>query len=156
IEIRPGGLALHFETELRPTSPTARLLKGSKPSPFAELDALPAGRVVYDAYVTGPVTLEKLGPLAFGVAVEEDGEGFKEVRGATDDLIKAGPGGRSDGLGFPPASVQAWAFDEPARAETAYLKLVEALPPGAAFHGAVIKDRPEIRKSARTYKGVTY
>ncbi len=49
VEFRPGGLALHVQSELRADSPSAQALQDAKPAAFADLGACPAAGVTTPA-----------------------------------------------------------------------------------------------------------
>ncbi len=125
VDFRATGLLFHIESELRPNTPTAVLLKGSKPVSFADLDKLPAGQAYYSAMQLSPSLLKNLGPLVFGVT-GADGKEAKEIKAALDDLVKAGPLERVDAVTYPFASIQVMHYTDGAKALEANLKLTEA------------------------------
>jgi hypothetical protein len=153
---RPGGLALHMETELRPGTPTAKALEGNKLSAFKGLDAMPAGQMVYSGLQTSKSVMTTLGGMAFGMAVDTNSAEGKAVLAALDELVKADPRTRLDAFGFPLQSVQVAHYGDPRKAMEAQLKLVETLTSGATFAGGKLKEKPKVTPKAERFGDIEF
>jgi hypothetical protein len=154
LDLRPGGLAFHAQTEIRPGSPTARALAGAKPSAFQELGRMPADNMFYTGVRISPDLLKGLGALAFGFADAGGPEG-KAIREAFEQLAKANPGAQIDASTVPPAGIRVSHFDDPARAVQAQLKLFKTLATGGTFSYGVLKGKPVIQAGAQKYGDFT-
>jgi hypothetical protein len=155
LEFRPGGLAFHAQTEIRPGSPTAGALAGAKLSAFPELARMPAGKMIYDGIQTSPALFKALGALLFGALTESDGKGAKAVQQALEQLAKANPGTRIDAASVPPSALTVWHYEEPAKAMEAQLQLLKALYTGDTSNAAMLKGKPVIKAGAEKYAGFT-
>lgn len=151
VEFRPSGLALHMQSEIRGGSPTAKYLEATKPVAFQDLARMPDGRTYYTGMKTTPQMYKALGTLLFGAVQDKDSKEAGEVKAAMDELIKAGPSMRMDAMSLPPAGVQVMRYEEPARAITAQLKLMQALAAGAVIQSGTLKEKPVVKKSAEKY-----
>jgi hypothetical protein len=127
VEFRPDGLALHLESEVREGTPTAQLLKDSRPAAFKDLERMPGGRAYYSALKTSAALYKGLGGLIAGIPLSKDGEESKEIAAALEELAKAGPNERLDSYSFPMAGLQVYQYDDPAKAVAAQLKVIKAL-----------------------------
>jgi hypothetical protein len=150
VDCRPGGFALHVQSELRTGSTTAGLLEGLKLSGFKDLDRMPGGQVFYTGIQTGGRMLEMVGALIQGAA-DPDSKEAKASAQAMEQLAKAGPGTRLDAASLPASGLQIWHFEDPAKAAAAQLKLMEAAEAGGSLQGGVIKAKPVIKKAAQKY-----
>jgi hypothetical protein len=150
-EFRPGGLAFHAQSEFRPGSATARALTGIRMAGFKGLARMPAGQTYYSGVQTGPNLYEFVGSLMFGVMPDKESAEARAMRSALDQLMKAGPGSRLDAFNLPPAGLQVYHYQDPARAAEAQLKLVRAMRAGVTFQSAVLKDKPEVKARAQKY-----
>jgi hypothetical protein len=155
-EIRPTGIALHAESELRPGSTTASSLKGFKPASFGDLEKMPAQQMFYFGTETSPQLLETLGGFLVGVGGEKDEKVMKAVAASLEQIAKAGPGTRVDCANVPVAGLQVWAFEDPAKAVAAQLKLVKTMDAGGALGGGVIKDKPEVKENTERYGAFSF
>jgi hypothetical protein len=155
LDFRPGGLAFHAQTEIRPGSPTARALAGVKLSAFPELARMPAGKMIYNGIQTSPALFKALGALLFGALTESDGKGAQAVQDALGQLAKANPGTRLDAASVPPSALTVWHYEEPAKAMEAQLQLYKALYTGDTPSAAVLKGKPVIKAGAEKYAGFT-
>jgi hypothetical protein len=113
---------------------------------------MPAGQLYYSGIQTGPALYKALGPFMFGALSGDDPEAAKKVQAATDQLMKAGPGARIDGFRLPPAGVQIYHYQDPARAVDGQLKLLQAMGSGATLQSGMLKEKPVIKKNAQKYK----
>jgi hypothetical protein len=156
IELRPAGLNLHAQTELRAGTATARALRETKVSAFKDLGHLPAGQMVYTGVQTSPAVIQAVGGLLFGALVEADSDAAKKVQTAIDGLVKAGPGTRLECSALPLQGLQAWSYEKPAEAAAAQLKLFQGLAAGATFQQGQLKEKPEIKKNAQKYDGFEF
>jgi hypothetical protein len=147
VEFRPAGFALHVQSDLRNGSTTSAELKGLKLSAFEGLDRLLPGEVVYTGLQTSTRMLEALGGLMLGASGQE-GKAFSQ---ALELLAKAGPGTRVDSSALPVSGVQVWHFEDPKKAVAAEVKLFEAAQAGSGLQGGIVKEKPEIKRSARKY-----
>jgi hypothetical protein len=154
VEFRPGGLALHVQSELRPGSNTATALKETHQSEFPELGRMPPGQVFYTGVETSRRLLEALGGLALGAA-DADSQDAKAVGKALEKLARAGPGARVESSSVPPAGVQVWHFEDPAAAVAAELDLLQATGSGGTLQGGALKEKPVVKKAAKKYGDVT-
>jgi hypothetical protein len=153
VDFQSTGLALHVQSELRANTPTAVLLKGSKPVAFADLDKFPADHAYYTAMKLSPAVFKSMGALAYGVTTGEDDKGAKEVKAAIDELMKAGPQEHVQSFGFPYAALTVQHYEDAAKAADAQLKLMEALQPGVAYRSMVLKDKAVLKRKAEKYHG---
>jgi hypothetical protein len=152
-EFRPGGLAFHVQTEVRANSPTAATLKDGKPSPLTEIQRMPDGRLYYIAVKTGPAIYKKLGPLMFGITQDPESKEAKAITAALDQLVNAGPGVRADGFSLPPAGIQVFHYEDPAKATAAMVDLIKALEAGGSFQSGTVKEKPVLKLADQKYGG---
>jgi hypothetical protein len=155
-ELRPSGLALHAEAELRKGSPTARALAGFKPALAGEVGTLPAGQMFYTGTQTGPELLKALAPLVLGASRDPESKAGKAVASALEGVARAGPGMRADCFNVPLGGLQVWKFKDPAGAVDAQLKLLKALAAGDTFRTGVVKGRPAVKPKAQKYGKMTF
>jgi hypothetical protein len=152
LEFRPSGLALHAQTEIKSGSATAKALAGAKPNAFAGLGRLPAGQLYYSGIQTGPALYKVLGPFMFGAMAADDPDAAKKIQAATDELMQAGPGARIDGFSLPPAGVQVYHYQDPAKAVDGQLKMLQAMSAGATLQSGMLKKKPVVKKNAQKYR----
>jgi hypothetical protein len=150
VEFRPGGLAMHVQSEMRDSTPTAALLKDSRPVPFKELERMPDGRAYYSALKTSAALYKGLGTLIVGIPLGKEGEESKEVAAALAELAKAGPNVRMDGYAFPMSGLQVYEYDNPAKAVAAQVKLFKVLASGDAKELG-LKEKPVLKVDAETH-----
>ncbi len=150
VEFRPGGFALHVQTELRNGSTTSSRLEGIKLSPFKGLDRMPPGQAVYTALQAGGPVLESLG-AAIAASAGGDAKEAKAIGEAIEQLGKAGPGTRLDTSALPTSGLQVWHFEDPKKAVAAQLKIFQAAEAGSGLEGGTLKEKPVIKTSARKY-----
>ncbi len=151
LEFRPGGLALHGQSEVRAGSPTGQFLQDSRPAAFQELALMPDGRTYYTAMKTTSRLYKNLGSFLLGILPDKDSPEAKEVSAALEEMAKAGPGVRLDAFSLPPAGLQVTQYDDPAKAVAAQLKLVKAMGPGGTIQSGVLKDKPVVKNAAEKY-----
>ncbi len=156
VEFRPTALVLHVQSELRPNTKTAALLKTYKPVDLESLDRSPAGQVFYTALMTNPEMFKLLGPLAIGASGEPDGKGGKAMKAAVEAFAKAGPGARLDVAGLPASGVQLWQFAEPAKALAAQALVLDNLSKGDTFASGMLKEPAVLKKGAGKYKDLSF
>jgi hypothetical protein len=144
-EFRPGGLAVHIQSEMREGSPTAQLLQDSRPTAFKDLDRMPEGRAYYMAMKTSSNLLKGIGNLV--ASVDKDSKEGKVMAEAMDELAKAKPDIRLDAYSFPPAGLQVYHYQDPAKAVAAQLKLFKAMGPGGTVSTGTLKEKPVIKES---------
>lgn len=149
-EFRPGGLAVHLQSEINENTPTANLLTDSRPVAFKELDKMPAGSAYYTGMKTSAALFKGLGSWMVSVPLGNHGDEMKEVAAALDELAKAGPSLRLDGYSFPMAGLQVYQYDDPAKAVAAQLKLFEAMVQGDPKEIG-LKEKPVLKKDAEKY-----
>lgn len=151
LEFRPGGLAVHLESELRAGTPTAKALKSSQVSAFKGLESMPAGLIFYSGMQANQAVFDALGGMIFGVTGADDDKDGKALKDALAQLMKADPGTRLDAVNIPIEGIQTWQYKDPAKAVAAQLKLIESLGEGAAFQSGVLKGKPIIKPNAQKF-----
>jgi hypothetical protein len=125
VELRPGGLGLHLQSEMKESTTTANLLQDSRPTALKDMGRLPPGRAYYLGMKTSAALYKGLGSLMVGIPLGKSGEESKEVADALKELANAGPVDRLDGFSFPMSGLQIYHFDEPAKAVAAQVKLMK-------------------------------
>jgi hypothetical protein len=148
VEFRPGGLALHAESELRPGTATAKALEGHKQSAFTQLEKMPAGQVFYIGMEPDKSFVAAAGGLMYGIT---PGNEDKDAKAALDELIDAGPGTSLSATDIPVGGVQVSHFADPAKALDAQLKLIRYLGSGTVYGGGMLKDKPKVTPKAQKY-----
>jgi hypothetical protein len=156
VEFRPEGAALQMCVDVAPASPTARLLKGFKPTAMAEVARLPAGGMSYSAMRVEPALLEAFPTWLYGVSITEGGERGKAAQEAQLELARAKPRLLLSCAGMPLQEIVVWQYDDAARAVKARLRLLESLRAGDALEGALLYARPEVRANAEAYRGFQF
>jgi hypothetical protein len=146
-EMRPGGLALHLQSEMKESSPTANLLQDSSPIDFKELERMPAGRMYYSALKTSSALYKALGSMMSGVPLGKGAEDSKEVAAALNELADAGPTVRMDGFSFPMNGLQVYHYDDPNKAVAAQVKLFKALM-SSDPKNVGLKEKPKLTMDA--------
>jgi hypothetical protein len=152
-ELRPEGLALHAQATVGADSKTNELLKAAKPTAMAELGLMPAGQVNYAAMHMAPAYLKKFGPYIYGVVHDPDSKEAKAILDAVEQIAASNPKFSLAGAGVPPKGLQAWIYEDPARAATSQLKLFESLKAGESYSTAALKEKPEIKPDAKKHRG---
>jgi hypothetical protein len=146
IEFRPGGLALHVQSEIRGGSPTADLLLDSKPVAFKDLARMPDGRGFYTALKTSSALYKGLGSMMVSLIPTKQS---KETAAALEEMAKAGPGIRMDSYSLPLAGLQVYHYDDPAKAIEAQIKMFKAMY--SEDKSAGLKEKPVIKLKAEKY-----
>jgi hypothetical protein len=153
VELRPEGLALHAQATVSAESTTNSLLKAAKPTPVADLALMPAGQVTYAAMHMAPALLKKFGPFMYGVVNDPDSKDAKAILDAVEQIAASNPKLSLAGASVPPKGLQAWTYEDPARAATSQLKLFESLKAGESYSTAALKEKPEIKPDAKKHRG---
>ncbi len=143
VEFRPGGLALHLQSEMKENSTTANLLQDSRPVALKELERLPRDRAFYIGMKTSAALYENLGGLMFNMA----SGATKETSAPLAELGKTGPGIVLGGLSLPMAGLTVYHFDDPAKAVTTILKMYRDMDPKTAK----FKEKPKVKADAEKY-----
>jgi hypothetical protein len=151
VDFRPGGFALHAQTELRGGSTTASRLEGLKLSGFKDLDRMPGGQIFYTGLQASGRMLEALGGALLGVANDPDSKDAKAVAESLEQMAKAGPGAMLSAGTLPASGIQVSHFEDPAKAVAAQLKMVQAAEPGSTLQGGALKAKPVVKTSAQKY-----
>jgi hypothetical protein len=154
-EVRPGGVALHAESELRSGTPTAGALKGAKASAFKDLGKFPAGQVFYSGMDLGPAVGKFAGKAVLGISGDPDSKEAKALAEAVEDFYKAGPTEMQGSMTYPVAAVQVYATSSPDKVVAAQLKMFQAMASGGAFMNLPFKGKPEVKEKAVKYKDYT-
>jgi hypothetical protein len=147
LEMRPGGLALHVQSEVRGETKTATLLQDSRPAAFDELERMPNGQTYYGAFKTSAALLKGLGNMISSFA--PTGES-KEMAAVMEELAKAGPSIRLDSFSFPLSGVQVYYYDDPVKAVAASLKMYKAMGADDGKSSG-LKEKPVIKTDAEKY-----
>jgi hypothetical protein len=151
LDVRPGGLLFHAETEARAGTNTAAAFKDFRPSAFKDLDKLPSGKSCYVGVQTVPALYKTTGTMLFSSLADPKSKESRAVEAALAEMLPCGPRARVMALTVPPAGVEVWQFDDPKRAAANQARLIEAT--GAALvQSGVLTDKPEIQVKARKYK----
>ncbi len=152
-EFRPGGLALHMQSEVREGSPTGQLLQDAHPVAFKELARMPEGKAYYMGMKTSSALLKGVGNLV--AAASKDKQEGKAMAEALDEFAKAKPDVRLDAASFPPAGLQVYQCQDPAKAVAAQLKIFKAMEAGGTVATGTLKERPVIKESAQKHGDVS-
>jgi hypothetical protein len=156
LEIRPGGVAFHTQSEVRPGSPTADLLKGSKQSAFKDLAKLPAGEVFYTGMEISPVLVKSLGTMMLGLSSDPDSKGAKAMAEAFDEWSKSAPFESIGAFRYPVSGVQVQKSAEPEKALAASIKMLKAMGAEGGFQNVYFKEKPVIKEKAEKYKDIDF
>ncbi|HEY1861864.1 MAG TPA: hypothetical protein VGG61_16000, partial [Gemmataceae bacterium] len=152
-ELRPEGLAVHAQATVGADSKTNDLLKAAKPTAMPELALMPAGQVTYAAMHMAPAYLKKFGPYMYGVVNDPDSKEAKALLDAVEQIAASNPKFSLTGASVPPKGLQAWMYEDAARAATSQLKLFESLKAGESYSTAALKEKPEIKPDAKKHRG---
>jgi len=152
VEFRPSGLAFHVQSEIRPGSPTAKVLQGAQPVAFEDLAQMPPGQMYYIGMQTGSGLFKRLQSLMYGFASDPESKEHEAVEAALEQLGKANPSIRLDAVNVPPQGIQLWHFEDPAAAVQAQTKLVKSLGAGSTFYYGTLKEKPAVKVDAETYR----
>ena len=155
-EVRPGGVALHYEVGFQADSKTAGLLKGSKLGAFKDLGKLPAGQFAYVGLSIGPALTKLIGPLMHGLAADPDSKGAKALGEAFEEWVKAGPTEQVVSTAMPPAGVSILKCVHPKKAVQAAVQMLEAQGEEGGLQSAFLKGKPEVKPDAEKYKDIEF
>ena len=155
-EVRPGGVALHYEVGFLADSTTAGLLKDSKLAAFKDLEKLPAGQFAYVGVSISPALTKLIGPLMQGLAADPDSKGAKALTEAFEQWVKAGPTEQVVSSAMPPAGVSVLKCAEPEKAVKAALAMMQAQGEEGGLQSAYLKGKPEVKPDAEKYKDVAF
>lgn len=126
MDFRPGGLALHVESEIRPSSPTAKGLRNARQMAFKELANLPEGKTYYSGMRTSGDLYNSIGSAIVQLLEDKDGKGAEEIKTALTALVAAGPRSRLDATSKPLSGLSVYHYEHPAKAVDAEVKLFQA------------------------------
>lgn len=143
VEFRPGGLAVHLESEVNENTTTAGLLQDTRPVAFKELERMPADRAFYLGMKGGAALYKNLGAFIAGIP----SAGTKDAGNLLEELGKAGPDTMLSSFSIPMAGLNVYRFDDPAKAVAANLKMYRNMDPKSAS----LKDKPVVKTDAETY-----
>jgi hypothetical protein len=150
VEMRPGGLALHLQSEMKESSATANLLQDSRPIAFKDLERMPKGRAYYSAFKTSAALYKGLGSAMVGIPLGKGGDESKEVAAVLEELAKAGPIDRLDGYTFPMSGLSIYHYDDTAKAVAAQVKLFKAMAESDP-KSVGLREKPVLKMDAQTY-----
>jgi hypothetical protein len=112
VETRPGGLALHVQSEMKAGTPTANLLQDSQPTEFKELGRLPSDRHIYFGMKASAAMYKNLGGFLAGLPVG----GTEASAKLMEELAKAGPSSTLSSISYPMSGLTVSHYDDPAKA----------------------------------------
>jgi hypothetical protein len=156
LEIRPGGVAWHMQSEVRAGSPTADALKGSKQSAFKNLAKMPAGEVFYVGMEISPNMAKSLGSMMTGLTADPDSKGAKAMAEALSEWSKSAPSESIGGVKYPLSGVQVAKSADPGKTLAASLKMFKAMGAEGAFQNAHFKGKPEVKEKAEKYMAIDF
>src|SRR5579875_11016 len=142
-ELRSGGLALHLQSEVKESSPTANLLQDTRPVAFKELERLPRDRAYYLGMKASAAMYKNLGSL---ISILPTGE-TKDTEKLMQELAKAGPGLFLSSGSFPSSGLDVYHYDDPAKAVAAYLKMFQNMD----AETAKLKEKPKVKTDAEKH-----
>ena len=145
-----------MQSELRPGSPTADALKGSKQSAFKRLDKMPAGEVFYIGMNMSPAMVKSLGSMMTGMVADPDAKGGKALAEAVNEWAKTGPSQSVAAMKYPLAGVSVAKSADPDKTLAAAIKMFKAMGAGGAYQNANLKKKPEIKEKAEKYKDIEF
>jgi hypothetical protein len=148
IEVKPNGVALHGESELRAGSATAGALKSAKATAFKDLGKLPPGQLYYVGMNVGPALSKFSGQVLLGLG----GESGKALAEAFDEFVKAEPGEVLGSFNYPPTGLSVMTPASPDKVVAAQLKMLQAMAGGDSFMNLAFKGKPEVKEKAVKYK----
>jgi hypothetical protein len=151
LEFRPGGLAVHVETEIRPGTPTAKALEGNKGSAFKGLETMPGGLATYIGMEANKKMVAALSEIVFASSVTGDDKAEKATRAAIDELVQSDPGTSLNAYNIPMQGIQVSHYADPAKAVVAQLKLFAELASGTAYSSGLLKEKPKVTPKAEKY-----
>jgi hypothetical protein len=155
-EIRPGGVSLHVQDEVRAGTQTADLLKGSKLSAFPDLGKLPAGDVFYMGMELDPAFVKFTSSMIAGMSTDPNSKGAKAMTEAYDNWAKAGPSEAMSAVTYPVAGLSVTKFSDPEKGAAAATKMLEAMGGEGAMPTVAFKDKPEIKPNAQKYNNISF
>ena len=156
LEVRPGGVAWHMQSEVRAGSPTADALKGSKQSAFKDLGKMPAGEVFYVGMEISPDMAKSLGSMLTGLTADPNSEGAKTMVEAFNEWSKSGLSESLGGLKYPLSGVQIAKSADPEKTVAASLKMFKAMGAEGGFQNAHFKEKPQVKEKAEKYNGIDF
>lgn len=145
IELRPGGLAVYIQGEMRENTRTANLLRDSRPAAFPQLERLPGGRAMYFGMKASSGLYKYLGGLMSGLSTGDS----KVAAALMQELAKAGPDISLMGASFPLAGLSVYHYDNPTKAVATTLQTYRIMDPKAAL----LKEKPVVKANAEKYGG---
>ncbi len=157
VEFRPEGLNLRLQARFDKESKTGKVLAFEVPDAHAGLGKLPSGFTEYHAKRFGPVIEETFGKLLREFAAGEDQEAAAKAVEKYDEAKKgAASKGTYSASKEADASVAITGYKDPTEVVAAQVALLKDLPPGSIYSTVLLKEKPTIKESAQTYKGVIF
>ncbi len=147
-EFRLEGLALTLQDQVGTNTKVNAFLKGAKPGSLAKLGTLTAGQLGYMGAEFQPEYFKAYGALLGGF-----GNQSQEASAAWDELAAAGPQTWLMDYNMPTQGLQVWTYKDPAKAVKAQLKLFQAFKTGESYQSLPLKEKPEIKTDAETFRG---
>lgn len=156
LEFRPTAVAMHFQSELRPGSPTAKLLGDAPASKFEDLGKLPAGQMFYVGGEMNPAVFEALKPVLFPAVGEPDSKEAKAAAAAVEKIVAGKPTAMAFSSTVPTAGLQIWRAADPKAMLAGQVDLFKALAAGANFGGMALKEAAAVKADAQKHRGFTF
>jgi hypothetical protein len=156
LEIRPGGVAWHMQSEVRAGSPTADALKDSKQSAFTNLAKMPAGELFYVGMEISPVMAKSLSSMLTGLTADPDSKGAKAMAEAFNEWSKSAPSEVIEGLRYPLSGVQVQKSADPEKTLAASIKMFKAMGAEGSFQNVYFKEKPTVKEKAEKYKDIDF
>src|SRR5581483_9693461 len=149
-DFQSDGLALRSQGMVGANSQTDQFFSKFTASNLEELNSLSAGQLGYYAMQLNPDVLRacaRVKGLFFGARPEAGA-----IEKGIQELADANPHWVAGDFNMPPSGLQAWRFDNPAKAEQAQLQEYRALQSGDFYQSAMLKDKPEVKVHAKQHR----
>jgi len=140
-ELRPGGAALHLQSDIKENSTTASYLQDWQPVDLnKQLERLPSDQVYYVGLKGSAALYKKLAALFSNLPPAQ----FQGLAKLMKELVKDGPDVILSSGSFPSTGLDAFYFDEPTKAVVAILEMYRNMD----LEANSLKKKPEIKTNA--------
>lgn len=154
-ELTKDGAYLRLTGRFAPDSTSAKFTGQEKPSPLAELGALPKGFANYTAWAFGPQLAKPIAKLAREIAAGEGDDAGQAKLDAWGELAAASTRTIS-GTQFDRAGVTLISNPNADKTVAAMVAAYQSLGEGAVFQNIPVKGKPAVAERDQTYRDITF
>ncbi len=153
VEFQADGFMLKLQDQVGEKSKTNAFLKSAKPVDLGAVSHLPAGQMTY---MTASPGLQMIRGFGSNMLLGSAGGGASvDSASAAKALANLKLNNWASTYHYPSDGLEVGQYDDNQAAVNATLKMYRSLPENAAFGGAVIKGKPEIKSDAEKIGGFT-